>query len=315
MLGLCAVLMAVEDPPRPVHLILTGFFAALCFLSYNGYWTIALFAMLAGLLHSERSLRLSRLIEKGLLIALGFSVLAAILLTINAFSELNVFYEMYKFSFSVYNGDYAEGWSLPFVYLWHAEHFMLVLWTLTLLGGLAWAVRGGQVSRRFLFAAAGVLFIYLSLVVFSVFFHRFVVYGRLVRQAVPFLCLGTAYVLARLRATLPDRSRVPAFVALLILLQVGLNWYAPLTQQFPIEFRARANSYIDARGGVFEFLYADRIYPTPAPPPAWPFEVMYAAPHPLQFKPYLYEGYNPEERQAVEAADITMRLIWHESDD
>ena len=57
-------------------------------------------------------------------------------------------------------------------------------------------------------------------------------------------------------------------------------------------------------------LNAKHLYPGPEPvrlPPR--YTVIKSTPHPLQFLPYQYEGYRPEQRAALRAADISMRLI------
>jgi hypothetical protein len=65
-------------------------------------------------------------------------------------------------------------------------------------------------------------------------------------------------------------------------------------------------------GGSTEYVwaYVQHIYPAPEPlvlPPG--HAVLARAPHPLQFLPYQYEGYTPDERDKLRSTDISMRLV------
>jgi hypothetical protein len=89
--------------------------------------------------------------------------------------------------------NFAEGWSLPWEYLWHAEHGLLLVWVIGV-GTVFWLSskrwRPAYTRGRFwLGAAAGM---YLLMVLFSNGFERIAPLGRQARQMVPFLCLTTA---------------------------------------------------------------------------------------------------------------------------
>jgi hypothetical protein len=56
-------------------------------------------------------------------------------------------------------------------------------------------------------------------------------------------------------------------------------------------------------------LYTEHLYPPRRlEVPAGMVEI-FAAPHPLQFLPYQYEGYTPQERQFLRSTDIRMRVL------
>ena len=60
----------------------------------------------------------------------------------------------------------------------------------------------------------------------------------------------------------------------------------------------------------FRFLYDGFIWPYPSEPPLPAhYETLMASPHPLAWRPYLYEGFNREQRSKLEGTDITMRLV------
>jgi hypothetical protein len=143
--------------------------------------------------------------------------------------------------------------------------------------------------------------------------HQFVVYGRLARQMVPFFCLVTAAALCDMRGHLPRRARPVASIvmALLLLGQAVVNFAPPLKQVFPAEFRRPQPGDPRAQAGATLLaINAKHLYPGPEPI-ALPdrYVLVRKAPHPLQYLPYQYEGYTPEQRKALRQADISMRLI------
>ena len=139
-----------------------------------------------------------------------------------------------KYSGTIAQGSFAEGWSLPFVYLWHAEHFLLVAWVAC--AGW-WLCRPRTIAGdpRLRAGMIGVVVIYALLVILSTVLHKFVVYGRLVRQMVPFLCLITAYTCARVAASGPRRTRVAVTAAIVaaLAIQAAFNFRGPFSQTFP----------------------------------------------------------------------------------
>jgi hypothetical protein len=143
----------------------------------------------------------------------------------------------------------------------------------------------------------------------SVVLERMVVYGRLARQLVPFASILAAATLARMWRASPRRRLAATLVLAAVVIQAMLNFYRPLTQVFPPEFRRLAAKASVGADGRRLLLFAGHIYPTPPPVPPEAGEVIIARRHPLQFLPYQYEGYTPEERAALRAADIRMRLV------
>lgn len=301
--GLGAVLAGIRPPFRGQSLA-CGTIAGCAFMTYAGYWTLGgtAVAIHASLAPSVRTaVRRCLLGGLGVLFPLGVASLP---------SHGHLVVSILEFSKSITQGRYEEGWSLPFEYLWHAEHAILLFWLVALVAAV-WHARRGPVSSRTRIGLIGVACIYGALAVCSTGLHRFVVYGRLARPLVPFFCLVAAHEIERLR-TAPSRGLrlaapvVPALVAL----QAAFNLRGPLTQIFPEEFRdGGAPRVTGLAAGDDTWVNAEHIYSEPRPVSLAGTETVLAARHPLAYLPFQYEGYTPEQRAALRRADLTMRLV------
>jgi hypothetical protein len=304
--GLSALLVALRNPPKYRDSCLCGLLCSACFLSYNGYWTLAFFAILV---HGVYSRDCSwQFISRVAASVLSFAAPLVILVGLNAARGVNFLQEYVSFAAGIRQGTFSEGWSLPFEYLWHAEHFLLPVWILAFACCL-YEARSRSSSRRPGMAMAGVLFICGTLVLFSVGLHKFVVYGRLARQLVPFFCLITAYCLSRLRSTNAVSRWLLAVVCFVLALQAGLNFCRPLVQAFPREFKQRAGRMMASSGEQYTLLYVHHIWPVHADTVSSPFTVICRQRHPLEFLPYQYEGYDPNQRRFLRSNDISMCLV------
>lgn len=322
--------------------LLCGLIAGLGFLNYNGYWVLALIVMTLHLFWGQRSIPI--LLLRALGLTLGFWVLPIGFTITSTARGLPAFLPAVQqlFSTAVTDGDFAEGWSVVWVYLWHAEHGLCILWLLGVLG-LFTSVRklDHAAYRRGLIWLGVAGSIYFMLVLGSTFLHKAVVYGRLVRPMVPFLCLTTATTLHMLRQLLKPVSWQIVGVSLALLtVQTSLNFSGPLLQRFPREVLAQVQAtYGPVRltsvlaGGIFvdckaltwcvirpqskpaprpsRYIllnaeipsYFKRLHPVPAG------QTLLQTPHPYQFKPYQYEGIAPQGRQLIQKVDISIRLV------
>ena len=234
----------------------------------------------------------------------------ALVLAINAVSGGHLLALFIKFASTINQGEFEEGWRFPFEYLWHAEHALLLVW---LIAAGFWIVRMPRAlqTRRVRLALAGLLFIYGTLAISSTGLHAFVVYARLARQLVPFFCLLTAAAFEALRTSeSASARRLVSAVLVLLVVQAGFNFRAPLRQTFPIEFLEQADVAGQIEIPGVRGIYTRHIYPAPDPftLPAG-YGVIKEARHPLQYLPYQYEGYDPGQRQVLRSTDIRMRLI------
>jgi hypothetical protein len=304
---LAGLYAGLRRPDRIRDSLLCGALCAAGFLTYNGYWLLAAFAALAHAVAAPSSLRASlrRVVALGAGVALPLAAIAAA----DAAAGGGYLPRWWKFAGTVTQGSYSEGWWIPFAYLWHADHLLTVLWAASFVYAVhAIAVRRSR-DRALVLGVAGILFVYGGLVLVSVGLERFVVYGRHVRQLIPFASMLGGSALGRLAASGMRLRRLAALVLAAACLQAAIDFGPPLRQVFPEEFRRMAARVPNPDGAPRLVLYARHIYPTPAPPPPNAFDELLARPHPLQYLPYQYEGYTPSERHALRAVDIRMRLV------
>jgi hypothetical protein len=304
-MGIGALCVAARPVSNLRGALLCGLLASAAVLTYNGYFLLAGSALLMHAL-SARSWRdaARRLAVSAGVFALPFAAIAGA-----GALEGGDFLQVWAgFLRSVTQGSFAEGWWIPFAYLWHAEHLLTALWAAAFAFAAVRLAHGDR-SRALLFGVAGILLTYGGLVVGSVALQRFVVYGRQVRQLVPFACVLAALAMQRLAASGSPRRFLARTAIAATVAQAAWNFRTPLTQVFPDEFRRMAERVPRRGDDASRFLlYAEHIYPTPAVYPAVGV-VLLARPHPLQFLPYQYEGYGPAERAALREIDIRMRLV------
>jgi hypothetical protein len=287
-----------------------GVLAALAFLVYAGYWTLAGVALaIHGFQSPSFRVRARRAA------AASIAMAATLVTVIGAGTLLGspVLTRLLAFSGTVTQGLYSEGWSLPFEYLWEAEHLVLIVW-MAAAATSAWRALRRRATERERIWLLGLAMVYAALFVTSVVLHKFVVYGRLARQLVPFFCLLTANRLEVLRTSRSRAIRLGFAAALAGLVAQSLvNFRGPLGQSFPLDFARddsrRGNYGIRRRYGVVAAVNAD-IDPLqdPISVPAY-CVTLKEAPHPSQYLPYQYEGYTPAVRAKIRSRDLRMRLL------
>ena len=133
-LGLLGLYVGLAEKATIKTSVTCGVLALLCFVTYNGYWSLAGFAMIV---HVIRNARVNfELVRRALWTAIGFMIPLALLFLLLRVSGINLFSEYGKFAKTIDQGSYMEGWSLPFEYFWHSEHAIILI-----LGGLSlWAI-------------------------------------------------------------------------------------------------------------------------------------------------------------------------------
>jgi len=289
---------------------LCGILGACSFLTYSGYWTtVAAVTLICVTQHSKRW---PEVLRYGALAALGAGTVVGLAVGASAALHGHFLQNVISYSGTIDQGTLEEGWSLPFEYLWHAEHLLLWVW-IGCAASWLWAPRAIVTSPRLRAGFIGLVVIYAALATCSVVLHQFVVYGRLARQLVPFFCLVAAHTFERLRMS-QHRSvrRLAVAVIVAMIVQAALNFREPLLQSFPDDFMARnqPGDAVTARYRGVIWVNAKHLYPGPAPLDLPSHYVTLAeARHPLQFLPYQYEGYTPHQRQALRSEDIRMRLL------
>ena len=322
----------------------TGLLAGSGFLVYNGYWTIAVLAVALHCLIGARSVR--RVAVRALSAIPGFLLpTLLLLLSTRVVGGQDGIAMMRGFAGTVNQGDWSDGFSLPFAYLWSADRLLFIAWLLAIVVALAWQVwpagqaapfrsplaalyrrrLGTDTHTRAVLLIACVALIYASLAGGSAMARVFVVYGRLARQLVPFLCLlaacvGTAF---HRRGQLHGPS-VRLVAGLAVFAQLVIAFGPPLTQVFPRELEARLFPYrpLDyaltvvgptPRSGDstarFVLVNAQYLYPPRGHRDRPAGAVVVSFPHPLEYEPYRYEGFRAYEREILAGADISLRLV------
>ena len=308
-IALLALWFGLDQRKSFLRSLVCGVLIGLAFLTYYGYWLISVAVAIVHTLHHKP--RFLDFLKRSIAIAIGFILLPLLLTLISLLQGAPPFVlEMAHFATSVSQGTFSEGAWLPWEYLWHAEHGSLIVWMASV-AGMAWLkfkYPAVELSRGLLWMGIA-LFIYLALVSGSVGLGIFVVYGRLVRQLVPFFCLTAGFSIAFIANRLMERRRVFVWVGVIFLIiQTAFNFNQPLTQQFPLEFERQVIAnyssigraltvkgppvFGDVPGKTFRYVLvnAQYLYPISGTRKLPIGQSVLKTWHPLAFLPYQYEG-------------------------
>jgi len=321
--GLLALYVGISAKGNFWVSIATGLLGFLCFFSYNGYWSLT---ALAFVIHIFNPIELNyRLILKSIWVGLGFFIPFVLILWISTLYGNNLWKDYVAFSNTIINGAFSEGAILPFKYFWASEHLTLILWLVLFSFAVITAFK--TQPKRLLVGLIGITFVYLCLAVSSVILQKFVVYGRLARQLVPFLALTGAY---SLRIIEMDRRLGKVSLALVLctlVIQAGVNFWKPLHFVYPEEFIEQAQErYPDFRPprnmtyfyspnvtdvGPYKAYFIQFVYPLPKEEIPIEGKVLMSAENPLSdFPPFWYdEGYSPEERSAFPSLMMRITIV------
>lgn len=323
-LGLLSLWWALGDRRRDA--VGCGLFGALAFVTYNGYWLLVGAAMT---MHALRGAHRSvgEVVRRGLLTAGGFLLVPLVVTLLQVMvGAPSLVGGMQRLAGTVTDGYAPEGFRVTWEFLWHAEHGLLALWLaatlFVALGGASWRTDGRAAAWQWL---GGAVFVYVGLAMTSAVLHVFVVMGRQSRQVVPFLCLATAATIIEVYRRWTWRPWMVALATGVLVVQVGANFATPIRQRFPrdvvseitakygpvdhalsLEGPPLNNPHAESR---WVLLNAQHLYHPRTEAPAPPGVELMRFPHPLEFLPYQYEGFEPMERQVLRRFDISMRLI------
>ena len=316
--GLLALYVTLKNPNKPRTLFLSGALSFLCLVTYNGYWVIAAFALVANIFYEAKekhwSLKRSTFLGLGFLTPLALLLLLCFLIGKDFLGDYGVYLQ------KITQGSFGEGWSLPFEYFWYAEHFFIVI--VGLLTILALFHLKEKENKILYIGLGGTLFVYLGLVIPSNFTHTFVVYARTARQLMPFLVLTAAYGLSCLQSWKHGGRWLANFVVAVVFVQALWNYSLEYKLIYPQEFiQELQTQYPDfeisskmmrfyaplvcQNNGVLALNY-HYIYTWPQSIPPLQDDLLMQAPHPVNFLPYQYDGYTPVERQAIRTQKIEM---------
>jgi hypothetical protein len=314
--GLLALYFGLSDKPGMGTSVACGALSSLCFITYNGYWILAGLAMLVRVVFRLETIR--GIFRKSIWLGVGFVLPLSALIAYSAQLGIKLVEEYRRFAGTVTQGSYEEGWSLPFAYFWHTEHFLFIFLVMLAL----YAVTKGNGRKAVVLWGSCILFIYVCLVIPSVFLHSFVVYGRLVRQIMPFLILLSANGLISISKDVQAGQKIVPVVLLLVFIQAAWNFKTTFAVAFPRDFVREAQSqYADFTFSPKRFAFgapeicedhgyamqnAKYFLDAPETTQVIPGDILLSASHPVNFLPYQYEGYTPDQQQAFRKIQLKM---------
>ena len=321
--GLLALYVGLTDRESARRSLVCGALSFLCFVTYNGYWSLAALAMLVHA--SRRSETMGNKIQRGVSLGLGLILPLFALIACAAPLGIDLLEEYTHFAQTITEGNFEEGWSLPFAYFWHTENFLILVLVLLAL----YAVFKRRNYTAVVFWGSCILFLYLCLAVPSVFLHAFVVYGRLVRPIMPFLVLLSANGLMSLAQDVrPAGQRIAPVLVLVVLIRAAWNFNTTFHVAFPRDFvREVQAQYPDFNFSPKRFAFgapevcenngyamqnAKFFLAAPETTQVIPGEILLSAPHPINFLPYQDEGYTPEQKQTFRKAQL--RMVFYKLD-
>jgi len=308
---------------------LCGIIAGFASMLYYGIFILSLTAIFFNIFIGSKNIL--RVALKAMANAAGFLMIPCLLIIFGVvMGKGNALSELVDFFGTVNQGTFSEGWSFPWEYLWHSEHLLLFLWFLAILVVLGFGFLKRFQSALFFRAVKwlAAIIIYIIFGFFSVTLHKFVIYGRAVRQMVPFFCLLTACAFEM--SGIFQRSKILlSGVLILILIQTAINFKTPLLLRFPPEVQediSRKYGWVKQSISIVGHPLSKDIISNPfsgyvllnAQSDFFPVlgsynhvegKVLYRTKHPLEFLPYQYEGYTPIQRTILRSTDISIRLL------
>ena len=304
--------------------LLCGVLGGVTYGLYNGYWFLVPVIWLAHALAWRAEPRRGRLMAFS---AAGTVLALAAPVAVGGWLGGEEYWTILRgFSGSVTFGLFAEGWSLPWEYLWHSEGVFGVGVIACIGLALFSARRAGEKLPPWVRGSlAALAACYALIVLLSCGLERFVVYARTVKPFVPLLCLAGGWALARLLA---NRRRL-AFAAIgVITLAAVANFWPHFTRVFPRDveiavlrqwgnpkrtFSVTGSAYVPLAQSVtrpdLALVNCQWIYPLRdfAGFPAG--RTLLRVEHPLSYAPFQYEGHTPRYRVLLRTHDISIRLI------
>ena len=319
--GLWALYIGLGRSSSHWRSFVVGVLSFLGFITYNGYWLLAALAMV--LPPIIKGGKLCTLAQKFSITSLGFfSIATPLLVIVSIATKRNPIEDFLAFSSTITQGSFSEGWSFPFEYLWHAEHFWFVIIVILSLYTILNFRKTNPLILKL--GIGGILFIYLCLLLFSTGLHVFVVYGRLVRQIIPFLAITAANGLVLYSNTNKFTKNIALIIMFIIIVQGLINFRTSFMVSYPREFvNAAQERFPDlevpmSRSPLDQlpvcissnYVITNINYPYPLPENKLTLDEdpLMSVPHPVNFLPYQYEAYTPEDREIFRRENIKMEV-------
>jgi hypothetical protein len=316
-----AAMVAGAGNPGAGRAAASGLLAGCAYHLYNGYWFLApvvLLVFAAGSRGHPRRSRLACIWGAGFFLGFGAPLLAGSLAAGGQYWRT-----LAAFSGTVTQGLFAEGWSLPWAYLWASEGCAGAALAACVALALIRSRRPLESRVRIILAALGAA--YGLIVTASVLMERFVVYGRTVKPFVPLLCILAGWALRNLIGGRAWLKRAAAAA----LLASGIIHFAPhLSRVFPRDVEiavlrdlGNPKHSLSVSGSVYVplslpvaradlvLVNAQMLFPVRDYIGYPPGATLLRIEHPLTYPPYQFEGYTPRQRDLLRTEDISIRLI------
>ncbi len=307
--------------------MLIGFMLCGAFLIYMNYWLLVGLIALLDCLARAKCWRetLTRLVQ----LALGAALLLWIYFGYNlAVAQVDLLGGLSWMARSITQGSFDEGIVFPFRYFGDTEGMMSLVWAVGLLlaGWRIWRRRLPLRHRATLWIGC-LLGLYCTLTLVSSGLQVFVLFGRSVRILLPFIALVCGWSFA---AWLRQRSSslTALFVGVVCIIALfnfsgvaAVRFSRDIARQVMAEYSdyAIASTYYGQRKirkmspadaqGRYSLVNAFFIYPITEQSERPPGRVLLEAPHPLNYRPFQYEGMTPEMRDIVRRDPVMIWLI------
>lgn len=227
---LLALWVGLRPEPTPRTSLLCGLLAGAAFILYNGYWLATGLCLTLHVLWRNRSW--AKMLQRTAPAFAGLITPVLLLILLGKIVGVSFLDSLNEHSSSLLGGRYEEGVRLPWLFLWHNEGLLLIGW-------LMGSVVALSVPRARVWVGMAIA-IYAALALFSTGLEKWIVFGRLVRQMIPFLALGAAAGWAKMLRN-PQSLRV----SLVIWMGgVAFNWVPLFGEQFPDEFQKAAEARV-----------------------------------------------------------------------
>lgn len=321
--SLLALYIGLTEGNKLWRSIFTGLFAFLTFFTYNGYWVLTVLTMGLHLFIVYKNKH--KVIPSLILMSLGAFIPFVLILAISNLYGNDLWSDYISFSKTINNGVFSDGAIIPFNYFWAAEKIISAVWFILFTIALV-QVYKRQSLGAFLWIGS-VLFIYGSFITSSVILQKFVVYGRLARQMIPFLALTSAYSLRNIQENKAFGKYFLTLVISIVAIQAYINFRAPLSLTYPQEFiqemKLRYPDFNPPKNLTYFYTpnivdfdsyrayYVQFLFPLPRNYPPVEGEVLMRAKNPLSvFQPFWYdEGYTKEERSAFPQIEMIITKV------
>ena len=323
-LSMCVALLAIWIGVRQrasyLRSAFVGALGAWTFFCYYGYWPLAGAAiLLPALWHAESPYAFLKRLATS---AIGGIAVVSALYGISRLGNGALFKDMAEIAGLQAGGPADFRASLnSWAYLFSAEKISLFVWVAPFAAALFFEIKDRPAAGRkfvtpLMLAAAGFMAVYSVFVLDSDIRHSLIVSGRHLRQLAPFLILGFGLGLDRMCDRLRFGGAIAAAAVAVLFLNSFATFSVPLSQEFPRDFRSRAETVLKSRPAVtdgtsyYRLVNVDHFVIEPEILRDSPVETLLVSPHPLQYLPYLYDGAPSREMKKLRLAiDHRMRLV------